>query len=172
MKCRAAGRAVYHANFTMVSWQRTAAREGDKSRTSSSPSSSHTATNTKSRRAQFVAGFIAVPGLDPKRRRPRGRDQTKGPVRCTGKCPFWARTRTLLIQRSRCNQPNSDNLPPLARVRVTRRREPAGIHAKLCRALLARMSQFARLTPNSVFPYVLGSWYHLAHSDVPPRATG
>ncbi len=35
-------------------------------------------------------------------------------------CPSWARTRTLLIQRGRGNQPNSSNLLPFMRVRVTR----------------------------------------------------
>ena len=35
-------------------------------------------------------------------------------------CPSWARTRTLLIQRGRDNQPNSSNLLTFTRVRVTR----------------------------------------------------
>ena len=51
-----------------------------------------------------------------------------------GHCPSWARTRTLLIQRGRCNRSNSGNLPPFTRVRVTR-----------CRSLLAFMSDFAVL---------------------------
>ena len=48
----------------------------------------------------------------------------KGPIHRNGigpsSCPSWARTRTLLIQRGRCNGPNSDNLPQFTRVRVTR----------------------------------------------------
>jgi hypothetical protein len=52
----------------------------------------------------------------------------------TGHCPSWARTRTLLIQRDRCNRPNSSNLPPFPRVRVTR-----------CWSLLGFMLDFAVL---------------------------
>ena len=56
-------------------------------------------------------------------------------------CPSWARaaggrrpTRTLLIQRSRCNRLNSGNLQPFTRVRVIR-----------CRSLKAFMPDFAVL---------------------------
>jgi hypothetical protein len=52
----------------------------------------------------------------------------------TGHCPSWARTRTLLIQRGRYNQPNSSNLQPFTRVRVTR-----------CWSLLGFMLDFAVL---------------------------
>ena len=46
--------------------------------------------------------------------------------------PSWARTRTLLIQRGHQNHPNSSNLQPFTRVRVTR-----------CWSLLAFMPYFA-----------------------------
>ena len=49
-------------------------------------------------------------------------------------CPSWARTRTLLIQRGRCNHPNSGNLQPFTRVRATR-----------CRSLKTFMPDFAVL---------------------------
>jgi hypothetical protein len=40
-----------------------------------------------------------------------------GEIRCGAfSCPSWARTRTLLIQRGRYNQPNSSNLQPFTRV--------------------------------------------------------
>ncbi len=51
-----------------------------------------------------------------------------------GHCPSWARTRTLLIQRGRCNHPNSGNLQPFTRVRATR-----------CWSLLGFMLDFAIL---------------------------
>jgi hypothetical protein len=57
-------------------------------------------------------------------------------------CPSWARTRTLLIQRGRGNQPNSSNLLPFTRARVT---GCWGSPASMldCRGLLAQMSEFA-----------------------------
>jgi hypothetical protein len=49
-------------------------------------------------------------------------------------CPSWARTRTLLIQRGRCDLSNSGSFPTFTRVRVTR-----------CRNLPAFMPDFAVL---------------------------
>ena len=54
-------------------------------------------------------------GSDAKREPPK-----TGRRCCAGHCPSWARTRTLLIQRGHYNHPNSSNLPPFTRVRVTR----------------------------------------------------
>ena len=57
-------------------------------------------------------------------------------------CPSWARTRTLLIQRNRCNRLNSGNLPPFTRVRATRCQslptwmpDFAGPYSLTCRSL-------------------------------------
>ena len=57
---------------------------------------------------------------------PASRNKRKGPTHRSGiepsSCPSWARTRTLLIQRGRCNHPNSGNLQPFTRVRAHSRR--------------------------------------------------
>jgi len=72
-----------------------------------------------------------APSIDPARG--RATKKTAGACR-TGHYPSWARTRTLLIQRGRCNLSNSGNLPTFTRVRVTR-----------CRSLKAFMPDFAVL---------------------------
>ena len=76
--------------------------------------------------------------------RAAGRAPKKTPtVIHRGHCPSWARTRTLLIQRGRCNPPNSGNLQPFTRVRVTRCRSLKGfmpdfavLYSLKCRSLL------------------------------------
>jgi hypothetical protein len=84
-------------------------------------------------------------------------------------CPSWARTRTLLIQRGRGNQPDSSNLLPKMRVRVTR-----------CWSLLGRMLDLAglyslrcRSLPISLNPGTqLQLWRcHARRIDYPPATS-
>ena len=71
--------------------------------------------------------------------RAEGRPPQNGRCCCAGHCPSWARTRTLLIRRGRYNQPNSSNLLPFTRVRVTR-----------CCSLLGSCSTLPYLTHSNV----------------------
>ena len=80
-----------------------------------------------------VAAFAATDCPSWARSR-RPSPKENGRCCCTGHCPSWARTRTLLIQRGHHNQPNSSDLLPFTRVRVTR-----------CWSLLALMLDFAVL---------------------------
>jgi len=68
-----------------------------------------------------------------------------------GRCPSWARARTLRIQGGHCNSPNSGNLQAFTRDRVTRCRGLTAFVSDFAVLYSLKVSEFAGILPQDPF---------------------